>query len=180
MFARHTGLILSRAYPDAVAERCRREAMHDEGRRGGIADSHLAKRNDVGSVADFVDRELAAARQGLVGFVPRHRRLACGIGRAHADLGVDQRGVRRQLRGDAGIDDPDGDIGRRSKCVGAGAAGQIGGHHRRRYLGGILRHAFLRQAVVAGEYQQHGLLGAGLAGMPDHAELHGEILDFAQ
>ena len=161
-------------------ERRRREAMHDQRRGSGVADAHFAKRNDAGTGVDFVDRELAAARQRLHRLLPRHRRFARGVGRAHSDFRVDQVLVCRQFGGDTGIDHPDRGVGGRGKRVGAGAAGEVRRNHQCRHRGGILRDAFLGQAVIAGEHQQHGFPGGGRAGMRDRPELDREILDPAE
>jgi len=85
-----------------------------------------------------------------------------------------------QLGGDAHVDHPDVDPGRSGKGVGGGAAGQEGADHRRRHFGWILRDAFLRQAVVAGENQQRAGASLRFRGVPDHAKADRQILDPAQ
>ena len=85
--------------------------------------------------------------------------------------------MRGKIRSHAGIDDANRHIAGGGEGIGAGAAGQIGHHHRDRHGGGILRHAFFGEAMVGGEHQQHGLVAAWRIGMPDHAKLHGQILD---
>ncbi len=39
-----------------------------------------------------------------------------------------------------------------------------------------MRHAFGYESVIPGEDQQHGIVAAGLARMPDHAELQRQVL----
>ena len=175
--AGHAGIVLTGADADAIRQRRRREAMHQQRRGSGVADSHFAERDDVGAGGNLVDRDLAAARQRIGGLLRRHRRLARRVGGAHADFGGNQVRMRGEIRRHAGIDDANRDVAGGGKGIGAGAAGQIGHHHRHRHGGGILRNAFLGEAMVGGEHQQHGLVAAWRLGMPDHAELHGQILD---
>ena len=70
------------------------------------------------------------ARQSLA---PRgKRRFARGVAAAAPGLGVDQFGMRRDIRIDAGIDHLHVDAGCPRQRIDAGASGQIGRDHRAR------------------------------------------------
>ena len=83
----------------------------------------------------------------------------------------------RQLAGHAGVDDAYPDICRGRKGVGAGATCEVSPHHRCRHGGRILRNAFFRQPVIAGEHEQDRLLQRCSGRMGDHAELYGQVFN---
>ena len=109
----------------------------------------------ISSIAIWQPR--ASASAACCGVIAGSR---AALARAHADFGGNQVGMRGEIRRHAGIDDANRDVAGGGKGVGAGATGQIGHHHRHRHGGGILRDAFLGEAMVGGEHQQHGLVAA--------------------
>jgi hypothetical protein len=183
--ARQPGVVEPGAAADAVVERRAGEARRQQ--RGGraVADAHLAQHQRVaGQRAHAVAPEL----ERLHALRRTHRRALRGVGGAGADRSHEARhggrgGIRRAGRHratHAGVDHRQPQPVLPRQHADRGAAGDEVGHHLRRHLGRVGRHAARRQPVVGGEHQRLRRLKARIDAALQQPELQHQRLDAAE
>jgi hypothetical protein len=171
---------MARAASDALGQGRRGQTVHDQRRRRGVADTHLAQRQDFETFPSDVTRDLDATLQGERDLVGRQSGLDSRVAGPSADLAGQEFRMLRQLRIDPRVDHPQLGADRAGEGIGAGLAGQEGRDHRLGDGGGIGRHAFGRQAVIAREDGQQGLVHRRRRAPGDQPQAYRQVLDAAQ
>ena len=159
-----------------LGRRAAGERGDEGGRRGGVADAHVAGDQAAGAAGHRVGGHRGARRRGPAGLVDRHGRAPRQVGRARPDLAPEQA-RRRRGRRHADVDHDDLGPGMAGQHVDGRPAGAEVGHHLGGDLLGPGRHALVQHAVVAGEHGHDRRLGhRRRAGAGDGGELDAERL----
>ena len=147
--AAEAGIVETGAAADAIRERQTGQAVHEERRRGGIADTHLAQNQRVAAPrGDLIDH-LGSALERCPAFPRGHRGLDREVARAAADLGADEPRVRTAIAVDAGVHDPQLHALKPREHVDGGAAAQEILDHLLGDRARIGADAAVRHAVIA-------------------------------
>ena len=89
------GAVEAAAGADAFREGNPREIGHPDGRRRGVADTHLAETQDVAPFLEALPDDLRAAEEALFHLLRRHGRAVEEVARATGDFQVDDAAVFR-------------------------------------------------------------------------------------
>ena len=151
------------------------------GGRRGVADAHLAGREQIVPRGHELRRDVGSDIERTVGLDGRHRGSGCEVAGAGAHLPVMHAGELRHVGRDADVDDVHRGADLTGDDVDRGAPGDEVGHHLRGHLLGPGRDARSDHAVIAGEHR-HGWSRRNRrwAGAGDRGELHTERLESAQ
>ena len=153
-----------------------RDRRGDRARRGGVADPHLAGREEIGARVERLLREPRAGLERLQRLCARHRRAPREIGGAGCDrAGVEPGRARDRVR-HAEVRDDHARLGLTREDVHRGAATQEGFDHLHGHDLRVRAHALGDDAVVGGEGEDVGPLDARRpAG--ERGEARGDLLE---
>ena len=176
----HSGRIESRARARQLLWRLAQQRAGQRGRRGGVADTHLAADEQLGAGVSGARHGIPAGRECRVELRGGHGRRDREIGRHRRDAGVDQLRQRAGVGGRAQIDDfkMRTELARQHADRRA-AADEIAQHLRRDRLRKG-RYALRDHAVIAGKYTHlHALQRRPVMALQAR-ELHGERFEAAE